>query len=70
MAMVVTCALIGANGLGMEILVATNRAEIGRALMPGLSIVILATILDRITQGLVQEDKETDQDVDGDGEAL
>jgi glycine betaine/proline transport system permease protein/glycine betaine/proline transport system substrate-binding protein len=68
MAMVVTCALIGANGLGMEILVATNRAEIGRALMPGLSIVIMATILDRLTQGMAQE--EQDGDVDGDGEAL
>jgi glycine betaine/proline transport system permease protein/glycine betaine/proline transport system substrate-binding protein len=72
MAMVVTCALIGANGLGMEILVATNRAEIGRALMPGLSIVILATILDRITQGLAQENQDTDveADADGDGETL
>jgi glycine betaine/proline transport system permease protein/glycine betaine/proline transport system substrate-binding protein len=57
MAMVVTCALIGANGLGMEILVATNRVEIGRALMPGISIVILATILDRITQGMVRKEQ-------------
>ena len=57
MAMVVTCALIGANGLGMEILVATNRVEIGRALLPGMSIVILAVILDRITQGMVRVEK-------------
>jgi glycine betaine/proline transport system permease protein/glycine betaine/proline transport system substrate-binding protein len=51
MGMVVTCALIGANGLGMEILVATNRTEMGRALMPGISIVFIAIILDRLTQG-------------------
>ena len=51
MGMVVTCALIGANGLGMEILVATNRTEMGRALMPGVSIVFIAIILDRLTQG-------------------
>jgi glycine betaine/proline transport system permease protein/glycine betaine/proline transport system substrate-binding protein len=51
MGMVVTCALIGANGLGMEILVATNRTEMGRALMPGISIVFVAIILDRLTQG-------------------
>ena len=53
MSMVVTCAIIGAEGLGMEILVATNRTEMGKALMPGISIVFIAVILDRITQGLV-----------------
>jgi glycine betaine/proline transport system permease protein/glycine betaine/proline transport system substrate-binding protein len=53
MGMVVTCALIGANGLGMEILVATNRTEMGRALMPGISIVFVAIILDRLTQGSI-----------------
>jgi len=55
MGMVVTCALIGANGLGMEILVATNRTEMGRALMPGVSIVFVAIILDRLTQGTVKK---------------
>ena len=50
MAMVVTCSLIGANGLGMEILLATNRVEMGNALLPGISIVIVAIILDRLTQ--------------------
>jgi glycine betaine/proline transport system permease protein/glycine betaine/proline transport system substrate-binding protein len=55
MSMVVTCALIGANGLGMEILLATNRTEMGKALMPGISIVIIAIILDRLTQGFVKE---------------
>ncbi|GHV44001.1 ABC transporter permease [Synergistales bacterium] len=55
MGMVVTCALIGANGLGMEILVATNRTEMGRALMPGVSIVFVAIILDRLTQGSLRK---------------
>jgi glycine betaine/proline transport system permease protein/glycine betaine/proline transport system substrate-binding protein len=55
MGMVVTCALIGANGLGMEILVATNRTEMGRALMPGISIVFIAIILDRLTQGSLRK---------------
>ncbi|MCL1994262.1 MAG: ABC transporter permease subunit [Spirochaetes bacterium] len=53
-AMVVTSALIGANGLGMEILLATNRVEMGRALLPGVSIVIVAIILDRLTQYAVK----------------
>ncbi|GHV49638.1 ABC transporter permease [Synergistales bacterium] len=54
MSMVVTCALIGANGLGMEILIATNRVEMGKALFPGICIVILAIILDRLTQASVK----------------
>lgn len=61
MSMVVTCALIGANGLGMEILLATNRTEMGKALLPGISIVIVAIILDRLTQGLVSK-KEMEQE--------
>lgn len=54
MSMVVTCALIGANGLGMEILVATNRVDMGKALFPGVCIVIMAVILDRLTQAAVK----------------
>ena len=60
MSMVVTCALIGANGLGMEILLATNRTEMGKALMPGISIVIVSIILDRLTQGLIKKEASTE----------
>ncbi len=55
MSMVVTCAIIGAEGLGLEILLATNRVEMGKALLPGISIVIVAIILDRLTQGLIKK---------------
>jgi glycine betaine/proline transport system permease protein/glycine betaine/proline transport system substrate-binding protein len=55
MSMVVTCALIGAKGLGMEILLATNRVEMGKALFPGICIVIVAIILDRLTQAAVKK---------------
>ena len=58
MAMVVTCSMIGARGLGMEILNAVNRLEIGRGLFAGSSVVILAIILDRTTQGLFSKEKE------------
>ncbi|MEG0832092.1 MAG: ABC transporter permease subunit [Acidaminococcaceae bacterium] len=51
-AMVVTCSMIGANGLGMEVLIAINRTESGRGLIAGISIVIIAIIIDRLTQGL------------------
>jgi len=59
MSMVVTCALIGANGLGMEILVATNQVAMGKALLPGIAIVIIAIILDRLTQGLAKKSEMT-----------
>lgn len=55
MSMVVTCALIGAEGLGLEILLATNRVEMGKALLPGAAIVMVAIILDRLTQGLIKK---------------
>lgn len=58
MSMVVTCSLIGANGLGMEILLATNRVEMGKSLLPGISIVILAIILDRITQHVIKRSEK------------
>lgn len=52
--MVVTTSMIGATGLGMEVLIGVNRIEIGRGLLSGTAVVIIAVILDRITQGLVQ----------------
>ncbi len=54
MAMVVTTSMIGATGLGMEVLIAVNRIEIGRGLISGTAVVIIAIILDRITQGLAK----------------
>ncbi len=51
MAMVVTCSMIGANGLGMEVLIGVNRIEIGRGLLAGAAVVIVAIIMDRLTQG-------------------
>lgn len=57
-AMVVTCAMIGANGLGMEVLIAINRTESGRGFIAGISIVIIAIIIDRLTQSIVSSKKE------------
>ncbi len=59
MSMVVTCAIIGAEGLGMSILIAVNRVEIGAALLPGLAIVFIAITLDRLTQGVGNTQLET-----------
>lgn len=62
MAMVVTCSMIGARGLGMEVLNAVNRIEIGRGLVAGVSVVILAVILDRVTQGWFSKTDQKKQD--------
>lgn len=51
MAMVVTCSMIGASGLGMEVLIGVNRIEIGRGLLAGTAVVIIAILFDRLTQG-------------------
>ena len=58
MAMVVTCSMIGASGLGMEVLVSVNRIEIGRGLIAGTAVVIVAILIDRITQGLARKSEE------------
>lgn len=52
--MVVTTSMIGATGLGMEVLISVNRVEIGRGILSGTAVVIIAVVMDRLTQGLVQ----------------
>ncbi|MGC9323786.1 MAG: ABC transporter permease [Desulfomonilia bacterium] len=54
LAMVVIASMIGARGLGLEVLLSINRIEVGRGLEAGLSIVILAIIIDRITHALAK----------------
>ncbi|WP_326910340.1 ABC transporter permease [Sedimentibacter sp. MB31-C6] len=52
LSMVVIASMIGADGLGVEVFRAVTRNEAGQGFASGLAIVILAIILDRITQGL------------------
>ncbi len=61
LSMVVICSMIGARGLGMEVLIAINRIDIARGFESGVSIVILAIIIDRITQGIVNRHKVPQQ---------
>jgi glycine betaine/proline transport system permease protein len=53
LSMVVIAALIGAGGLGLTVYVALGRLDIGSAVIGGTAIVILAIILDRITQKII-----------------
>jgi len=55
MAMVVTCSMIGVSGLGMEVLNGVNRIEIARGLRAGIAVVIVAVIMDRLTQGWINK---------------
>lgn len=50
LSMVVTGSMIGAPGLGREVLSALQHADIGSGFVSGLALVILAIILDRMTQ--------------------
>ena len=56
LSMVVIAALIGAGGLGLTVYVALGRLDIGAAVIGGTGIVILAIILDRITQKIIPQD--------------
>jgi glycine betaine/proline transport system permease protein len=58
LAMVVVASMIGAKGLGMEVLLAINRIEVGRGFEAGLSIVILAIIIDRLTYAMATRTKD------------
>ena len=59
LAMVVIGSMIGARTLGMEVLVAINRVDVGRGFEAGISIVFMAIIIDRITHAFAEHEHET-----------
>jgi glycine betaine/proline transport system permease protein len=52
LSMVVIAALIGAGGLGAPVVLGLNTLDIGLATIGGLAIVLIAIVLDRITQSM------------------
>lgn len=52
LSMVVIASMIGAEGLGVVVFRAVTRNEAGQGFASGIAIVILAIILDRLTQAL------------------
>jgi len=50
LSMVVVASMIGARGLGEDVLAGIQTLDIGRGLQAGVAIVILAIVIDRITQ--------------------
>lgn len=57
LSMVVIASMIGAPGLGSNVLTAVQQAEVGDGFTSGLAIVILAVIVDRLTQSLGQNNE-------------
>jgi glycine betaine/proline transport system permease protein len=57
LSMVVIAAMIGAGGLGNEVLAGISRLDIAKGFEGGLAIVIMAIILDRVTQSLSEKRK-------------
>ena len=48
--MVIIASMIGAGGLGFDVLTALRRLDVGQSFEAGMSIVLLAVVLDRISQ--------------------
>lgn len=57
LSMVVISGMVGAGGLGGEITRAIGRINVGLGFEAGLSVVMIAMILDRITSALGREDR-------------
>lgn len=55
LSMVVIAAMIGAQGLGANVISAVQRIQVGKGFEAGLAVVILAIVLDRITQSVVNK---------------
>ncbi|MFA7669353.1 MAG: ABC transporter permease subunit [Burkholderiaceae bacterium] len=55
LSMVVVASMIGARGLGEDVLAGIQTLDIGRGLQAGIAIVILAIVIDRITQAYGRE---------------
>lgn len=55
LSMVVIASMIGARGLGYQVLIGIQRVDIGVGFEAGLGIVIIAVVLDRLTQCLTPE---------------
>ncbi len=56
--MVIISSMIGAGGLGYDVLLALRALKIGQAMEAGLAIVIMAVVLDRLSQAMAHKRPE------------
>lgn len=59
LSMVVISSMIGAQGVGSDVYKAVTQAKTGIGFEAGLAVVVLAIILDRVTQNLVKKNKKS-----------
>lgn len=59
LSMVVIAALIGAEGLGLVVFTGIGRLDVGAAALGGIGIVLIAIVLDRVTQAIGRSGKES-----------
>ncbi|WP_051710509.1 ABC transporter permease [Andreprevotia chitinilytica] len=57
LAMVVIASMIGARGLGEDVLAGIQTLDVGKGLQAGIAIVLLAIVIDRITQAYGQSQR-------------
>jgi glycine betaine/proline transport system substrate-binding protein len=58
LSMVVISSMIGAQGVGADVYRAVTQLKTGQGFEAGLAIVVLAILLDRLTQNLIQKDRK------------
>lgn len=56
--MVVITSILGAGGLGLEVLKSLQNLDIGRGFQAGLTIVLLAILIDRITSAIAARQQQ------------
>lgn len=59
--MVIIAAMIGAGGLGYDVLAALRRLDFGAGLEAGIAIVALAVVLDRLSQAMARKQPEQNE---------
>jgi glycine betaine/proline transport system permease protein len=58
LSMVIIAGMVGAQGLGLEVVDGMQNNRMGQSIEAGLAIVILAVMLDRLTQALAKRQEE------------
>ena len=54
LAMSTIAAMVGAGGLGQDVLLSMGQLDQGGSFLAGMGIVLMAIVIDRITQGYIE----------------